>query len=214
MQRNTRYLITRWFAAVFALSIVITTASCALFGDDDDSTEGAGAAGTGAAYGYMVFNYFGASGGGYQTDLTLAADRASYEGGIDPILFMELYDNTADAAIETGSYQVVADASADGAAAPGNVLLLRITRGAAVTREGDTVRELRFDYVGTNLSRAQLESLYTEVQTLTIGEYQRITGGTVTVAESAGRYTFSWTLATEDGGSIVGSYEGAVDLEI
>ncbi len=200
--------------AVLGLLIVIMAAGCSLFGDDDDeSTGGAGSAGTGAVYGYMVFGYFGASGTGYQTDLTLAADAASYESGLSPVFLAEFYDTTADAAIEAGTYEVAADAAAAGAASPGNVLTVRIIRGISVTLDGATVQELRFDYVGTNLSRPQLNSLYDEVRTPDIGEYQRITGGTVTVAESAGRYTFSWTLLTEDGESIVGSYEGAVDLE-
>ena len=212
MKRSFFRRVTRYAVAAFGVLILLTITSCWLFGDDD-SSEGAGTAGTGAAYGYMVFDYFGGSGGDYQTDLTLTADRTSYEDGTDPTFFMEFYDSTSEVAIETRTYQVVADASADGAAAAGNVLFARITRGASATLDGETVQELSFNYMGTNLSRAQLEALYSGVQTLSIGEYERITGGTVTVEESAGRYTFSWTLTTEDGDSIVGSYDGTVDLE-
>ena len=125
------------------------------------------------------------SDGGYTTEVVISSTTTS-----DQINFT-LNDSADPDSVEVGTYRLNTSSGA-----PNTVSEINVVVGFDITT-------LSVDYLATSSSESAVEA-----RGVTVGTYDQITAGTVTVSKSDNEYTFAWDLELADGDSIRGSYTG------
>jgi hypothetical protein len=197
------------------LSALLLFSACEEAGTDDGGGGGGGQTITGTGSGSatlpgdvtetfsanaLALAYFGnfydtVSTSAFNTDILIFDD--SYPVVSEPsgtvedltLLYMEVIDGSDSLAIDAGTYNI------NETEAIGTVYSVELIVNVTVDFSGDFPV-----YIGG-------------YQASTYGGDDTITGGTVTISETGGEYTIDYTFNLLDGGTITGTYTGAVDYE-
>jgi len=190
---------------IVSILSVVLLAACSDGGSSDNA--GAGSASlqfpadvtNTASLSQLVLEYYGGDSGDYNTDVNLISSGFDVEtawnsddysvSDIDSVWF-ELWDSSADIAIDPGEYIIDVDNTS-----AGYISWISIWLGASYN---PTTDEFSTDYTADiNESSAD----------------DSIESGTVDVALSGSTYTFTFDLTLADGGSITGTYTGPADFQ-